>query len=327
MLVGALLSLPAGLIYAVAPNFWGGLLGLVFYTLGYAFISGAAEALVHDTLVSLGRAKDYSKEIGRAQSIALGGNFILVSLVPLTYAIDFRLPFIIGFFCAILLVISIVRMVEPTKHTRQVAISPFDAVKKIVSWQTISLFLLAGLTGGVVERVFDFATLALVQVGIPAQMTGFAAAMSSVVGAILGWYIFMFDRLRPATFYLLDLVLLTFLFGMMSTQNTVVVVVCFVLFLGYARVRYIVFQSKLLENLNHQYKATIISSLNFFGMLGGVVAMLIFSQVSMTHGLMNGLGYFSAIIFAIGLLLWAFVLVTLRSSAAARAVHTESVRD
>lgn len=318
MLAGSLLSVPGALFYAVMPNFWGGLLGLGFYTAGYAFISGAAEALVHDTLVSLGRAKDYAKEIGRAQSIALGGNFILVSLVPLTYAIDFRLPFLIGFVCAILLVVSIARMTEPAKHTSTVIISPLDAMKKIISWQTISLFLLAGMTGGIVERAFDFTTLALVQVGIPAQMTGLVAAISSVVGALIGWYIFVFDRMRPAVFYLLDLVLLTSLLGAMSTQNAVVVVFCFVMFLGYARVRYIVFQSKLLENLHHHYKATVISTLSFFGMLGGVIAMAIFSQVSMAYGLMQGLGYFSAIMFAIGLVLWGFVLITLKTARARR---------
>jgi MFS family permease len=325
MLIGATIALPSALIYALAPNFWGGLFGLAFYTAGLAFISGAGEAFMHDTLLSLDRANDYSKEVGRAQSIALGGNFVLVSLVPLTYAIDFRLPFVIGFLSSILLVFSIFRMVEPIKQASHIVVSPIDAMKKIVTWQNVSLLLFAGLTGGVVERVFDFSTLALVNVGIAPQLVGFVAAISSIVGAVLGWYIFIFDKLPSAVFYFIDLVLVTLLLGLQATANVVVVVLCFVLFLGYARVRYIVFQSKLLKDLNHKYKATIISSLSFFGMLGGVVTMLIFSKISASHGLLQTLGYFSVTIFCIGLVLWVLVLVSLRSSAAHREAHTKSV--
>lgn len=303
MLLGAIISLPAALFYIFMPNFWGALLGLGVYMVGLAFISGAGEAFMHDTLVALGRAHDYAKEVGRAQSIALGGNFVLISLVPLTYAIDHRLPFLVGFICAILLAVSIAKMIEPKVRKTTNQISPVDAIHKIVTWQNLSLFLFAGLTGGVVERAFDFLTLALVGVGIPDYATGIVAAVSSLLGAVLGWYIHIFDRMKPTVFYVVDLLLVTVLLGLQGVTNSIVVVACFVAFLGYARVRYIVFQSKLLQDLHHSYKATLVSALSFFGVVGGVLTMLIFGNITNTFGFNRGLIYFSGIVFVIGTLL------------------------
>ncbi len=310
MLLGAIISAPATLFYIFMPNFWGGLLGLLVYTIGLAFISGAGEAFMHDTLVALGRARDYAKEVGRAQSIALGGNFVLVSLVPLTYAIDYRLPFLVGFICAIFLVFSIVKMLEPNVRKTTSQVSPLDAMRKIVTWQNFSLFLFAGLTGGVVERVFDFLPLALVGVGIPDFSTGIVVAISSLLGAVLGWYIHIFDRLKPMVFYVIDLILVTGLLGLEGVSNAFTVVICFVAFLGYVRVRYIVFQSKLLQDLQHGYKATLVSTLGFFGVVGGVFTMMLFGNITSLFGFNRGLIYFSGIVFVIGLALLFVVMST-----------------
>ena len=310
MLFGAILSLPATLFYVFFPSFWGGLAGLVFYTIGMAFITGAAEALVYDTLFSLERTKDYAKEVGRAQSIALGGNFVLIALVPLTYALDHRLPFVIGFVCAILLAVSIAKMVEPDRHGAVTKMSPLDAMQKVLTWKNVSLFIFAGLTGGFVERAMDFLTLSLVGVGIPPSLTGLVVAISSIIGAVFGWYVFIFDRLKPTTFYLADLVLICLLFGLQGVSNPVIVVACFILFLGYVRVRYIVFQSKLFADIDHGYKATLISALSLFAVLGGVFTMLVFGKLSTIFGLSQALQYFAVILFVVGLLLLLLVVTS-----------------
>ena len=315
MLFGALLSLPAPLFYIFFPSFWGGIIGLDLYALGLAFISGASEALIYDTLSALGRVKDYAKEVGRAQSIALGGNFVLIALVPLTYALDHRLPFVIGLVCAGLLVASVAKMVEPVRHTPAVRLTALDALRNVMTLRNVVLFLFAGFTGGIVERVFDFMTLSLVGVGVPPALTGFVVAVSSVMGAVMGWYVFIFDRLKPKVFYFADLVLVCLLLGLQGVPIAVVVVPSFIIFLGYVRVRFIVFQSKLFADVDHAYKATLISALSFFGVIGSLFTMVVFGQMSTVFGFMPGLRYFAVTIFFVGLLLLLLVMLTRRARA------------
>lgn len=61
------------LIWALVPNFWGFLIGLVLWGVKSALVSGTFEALVFDELEAEGRAQDYARAIGRAQTGRFAG--------------------------------------------------------------------------------------------------------------------------------------------------------------------------------------------------------------------------------------------------------------
>lgn len=313
MVLGALFMIPSTLFYIFLPNFYGSLFGLISYAGGLAFISGALESFVHDTLVSLGRADEYTKVVGRAQTFGLVGNVILVSLVPLTYAVDFRLSFVVGTLCSFGLLYVLATMVKPPFRRLIGKASSLEALRKIITWQNLALFLLAGFIGGVFERGADYTTLLFKGVGIPENHFGFIVAAASVVGAVVGWYLHVFDRMTPALFYIFDVVITALCFWALGqTQVTGIVVSVYILFLGYARVRFIVIQSKLLKTIQHTYKATLLSALGFFSLFGGILAVSLVSQLINSRGVFGGHNYFGYVIFAIGGVLWLLVIASLR---------------
>lgn len=61
------------LIWALFPGFWGFLVGLVLWGVKSALVSGTFEALLFDELKSEGRAQDYARAIGRAQTGRFAG--------------------------------------------------------------------------------------------------------------------------------------------------------------------------------------------------------------------------------------------------------------
>lgn len=328
VVLGSLIMLPSTLFYIFMPNFLGALLGLVSFAAAFAFIGGAIESFIHDTLLALGKAHEYTKVVGRAQSLGLIGNVVLVSLTPLTYAIDYRLPFVVGFFCTVALVLLMVAMVSPPPRESRSKANPLEAMRRVVTWQNLALFLFAGFMAGILERGSDFVTLMFQGVGVPDYLFGVVVAASSIVGAVLGWYLFIFDRLKPVHFYLFDVIFIALSFYVMgSTQSAWVVLGMYVLFMGYSRVRYIVMQSKLLEDIQHTYKATLLSALSFFNLFGGMLAVTIVAKFVNHYGVFTGHVYFAGAIAAIGLLLCGFILLTLHASDVRREARIKSALD
>lgn len=308
IILGAAIASVSPLLYVFMPNFTGGLLASLLFFGGYAFQAGAIEAFMHDTLVALKRERQYSKIMGRAQSYGLIGNVILISLVPATYAIDHNLPFILGFISLLVMLWLAISFTYPVDHSDRKAKNPFKAVANIVSWQNIALFVFAGFTAGVANKGGEYRELLFQDIGVAVALFGLLLALSNIVGAVLGLYIHVLDRLKPMTFYFLDLALMSACFVVMGiTTNVIIVVAAFTLFAGYGRVRQIIFQAKLLHEVQHVYKATLISALNLFTVIGEIGAVAILAKAIGFNGYSIGHLLFGFAVFGIGLVLWALM--------------------
>lgn len=308
MVIGAAISAPSPLFYVFMPDFTGGLIASVLFFGGYAFQSGAVEALLHDTLKALRRERDYAKVMGRAQSYGLIGNVILIALVPATYVINTSLPFILGFFSLVAMLWLVASFEHPVEKTKVTGKNPFKAAAAIVTWQNISLFIFAGFTAGVANMGGQYRELMMQDIGIAVSLFGVFIAISSIVGAVFGWYISILSRLRPALFYLLDLIFLSTTFLMIGFGNSVIIVVSWIILMAYVRVRMIVFHAKLIDDLQHPYKATLISSLNVFVTIGDIVAVTAIAQAVGLFGYINGHFSFGLFVIGVGILLWLAVV-------------------
>lgn len=314
VVLGACIAAPSPLLYVFMPNFEGGLIASVLFFGGYAFQSGAIEAFMHDTLVALGRAKDYSKVMGRAQTYGLVGNIILVALVPMTYAIHPSIPFILGFFSLLAMLWLTTSFEYPRSvHTEAVAKNPVGALTSVVTTQNVALFIFSGFLAGVSNKGLEFRELLFQHVGIVVSLFGIILAASSLLGAVMGWYIHILDRLKPMLFYLLDLTLLAgclVLAG--ATSNPLLAVVALTIFAAYSRVRLIVFQAKMLHEIKHVYKATLISALSLFIVLGDVIAISLLTKFVTGVGYLQGHVLFGLSIFGIGIFLWSLMVLEAR---------------
>jgi hypothetical protein len=318
MKFGSWLSLTSPLWYLIWPNFGGALIGLVLFTCGNTFIAnGTIESLFHDTLVKLGRAREYAKQIGRAQSYGLIGNVIAVTLVPMTYPIHPALPFLIGFTAQIGLFILIRSFEYPVVARTHALKTPLKALRSVVNWQNLALFLFFGFvaTLGWVTGAGEFMQLRLSELGVAAGLLGLFQACGSLMGAGLGLIIHWFERIRPRLFYLIDLLIMTGgLLAIGLAPNFVWAIAAITIFIGWIRVRRIVFQAQLLKELQHVYKATLISALSFFTNIWQLVTPALLAGLIGIKGGVIGAGYvmFAGVAFAIGLVLWGLIWLTVR---------------
>jgi MFS family permease len=304
IITGSILMLLSPLPYIIIPNFTGGLIASLLNFGGYTFLSGAIESFIHDTLVVLEREKEYSKILGRAQSYGLVGNMILIAIVPATYAINIYLPFVIGFVAQLVMLgIALNFTFLPITHDF-VMRNPFEAIKKIVNIQNIALFLFIGVMSGALGQAQQFRELVFQYIGIPVEYFGILLAIGSLLGAIMGWYIHLFDKLTKSEFYLFDLFFITACFFMIGiSKEPILVVFGFSLLSAYSRIRLIVVQAKLLNNLKHRYKATLISGLSLFTSLGDVLAVTVLAGLISRYNYSLGYLYFCFEVIIVGLLL------------------------
>ncbi len=312
IILGASISVTSPLLYAFVPNFWGGLIASVMFFGGYAFQSGAIESFIHNTLIALKREKDYAKVMGRAQTYGLVGNIILIALIPATYPINHALPFILGFFSLVVMLWLTISFVHPKEVAYEGAPkkNPVSAIKSIVNAQNIMLFIFSGFLAGVSNHGGEFRELLFQHVGIAVGLFGVILAIGSLVGAAMGWFVHLLDHLKPLTFYFFDLTFLAFCFVLMGiTANPIVAVIAFTLSAAYSRVRMIIFQAKMLHDIQHSYKATLISALNVFTLLGDIAAIALITRFVTDTGYLTGYVLFGVAVFAIGLVLWLLMYI------------------
>lgn len=310
---GATVLAAGALTYALFPGFPGAVAATMLEAIGYAVISGAAEALIHDTLVAQGKAHEYTKTLGHAQSFGLIGNVVLVGLVPLTYAINPRLPFFIGATLSATFVYLASTLVEPPRleTVRIVDHNIIHILRLFVNRNTVLFFVALGLLSSAYRSYTSFESLVMVDLGFRPELHGILFAVASVFGAINGRIIHHFKRLTLLQYSLFDLAvgsLLIIAIGV--TRNLYVTMMCFVVGMGFWRVRSILYQDHLLGRFgNHRYKATLVSAIGFFDSVH-VWMPMIFALIMSYFGYYNGFIIIGSAIFTVTLPL--FVIGTKR---------------
>lgn len=313
---GSFLSAISVLPYIFFPGFLGGIIASCVFFGGYAFVSGTIQAFMHETLLSLERDHEYSSIMGRAQSFGLLGNIILLSLVPLTYAIHPKLPFILGFFCLFIAFLIVLSFKNPPKRVpvkeEGYRKGTLEKLRQIANKAPIARLSIVFLLFGIVSSGFDHAVMfreaVFRETGIPVLWFGFFLAFGSLLAAIGGFYIHHLKKLSPSSFYLFDatyLVIACLLVGI--TKNPILLVGIFALFPAYDRTRNIIFESQVFEEFPYsKYKATIVSLMNFVALLNAIWIPILLGSLVGKFGFQNGYMQFSLLI---GILLVAILII------------------
>ncbi len=312
LMSGSLLLAGGVGVLVFLPSLVGGLVAGVFSGIGFAFISGSGQALIHDCLEQCGQGDQYIKAMGRAQSRGLIGNIILVGLVPMTYTIDKRLPFILGVVAFLILLVISWSFIEPkreersadTRHIKEITM----AMRLFINKRTLLLFVAVGLVFGLYSAPTDYSNIILKNLGLLPQYIGWAFAASSLLAAIGGYGIHYLQRFSFKAFMFLDILLCCGFFVLVgATRNLTLVIIAFLLNLGFWRLRSIVYQYHLLELFKGtRHKAMLVSLLGFGEQLFVVVLPLVFALCIARWGYYAG---YTGIGLVTGLLLCAMVII------------------
>lgn len=271
MMTGGMLAALSTLVLAFRPDFTGAIVAVSIEAIGYSFLSGAAEAIIHDSLVIMKQPDNYAKVAGRAQSLGLIGNTILVSLAPLTYSIDKRLPFLIGTlaYSTLVLIASLFneppRVNKPRLHKSLVMDLGLN-LKLFVYRASVLVFLCVGIIGALHNTSGDFTNLIFKDQGINPSLLGFVFAASSIAGIVGGYFIHLLRNISLRIYAIMDVLIFgAYAISIGYFNNLWVTIVAFVICMGWWRLRSILYQHHLLKAYKtSHYKATLISTLSFF---------------------------------------------------------------
>ena len=289
--IGALLACIATLMYVFFPSFGGILLASVIIAMGYSFLSGSMDALIHDSLVVLKRTNDYAKVASRAQSLSLIVNAAIIALIPLLYPIDERLPFVVGAL-AYLVLFSLASLLTepPVHHDPEKAERTFvRAVRQIVTRKTIWFFAIAGLAMALATGLVDLYNLSFIELGLSPPYMGLLYAACSVVGASIGFVVHHLRHLSFKQYATLDLGLNAMVMAAIGiTQSLPLVVTAFIINMAMWRYQSIMYQHYILLIFGDtRYKATLLSVTNNFKIAHDIWLVLVFTGLASQIGVLN----------------------------------------
>jgi MFS family permease len=290
MRIGAFLAVISSLIYVFSPNKTGIFIAIIIEALGYSFLAGAGEALIHDSLEVRGDVKNYSKILSRAQSLALIINAVLVALVPMTYVIDNRLPFLLGTvaFSMLLLMALLmhdVKRKKPKRAVRKFSFSIFTGQKKLMIFA-----MLFGVVGALYTAPSDILNLALKDFGMRPELIGWWFSAASVVGAIIGVWIHLLKNLSFRNYMIIDSLMMISPFFAAFTGSYVLLGVSMVLSIAFWRYRRIIYQDHLLTIYSTKFKATLLSAMSNVEQVNSIWLPIVIAFIVSKFGYSIGLG-------------------------------------
>ena len=309
--ISAMALMLATVFFFAMPTQLGIIIGVALEAIGFAFISGAGESLVHDSLGVIERPHDYSKVLSRAQSIALLVNAALVALVPITYIIDPRMPFAIGTLAFLVMLVAAYYMhdVGDRVSPRRIVLRwpGFGSLRRISS---NSKLLIAVMLFGVVGAIyfsFDIITIGLREYGIQPQYLGWIYSAASVFGALLGLVIHHLKRLSLSAYLVLDVSILLLLFTVGYMGNVWLLAAAAIVSISFWRYRRIIYQDHLLSRYSTGYKTTLLSVMNTTESLNTLWVPIVTTGTVGAFGVSNGFGllavgtFFVAVIYVIAM--------------------------
>ncbi len=238
--------------------------------------------------------------MGRAQSYGLLGNIVLVSLVPLTYQINNKLPFIIGFICLFISCLIASSFTNPPQResARKEGHTFFKEFREILQqtpWHKILIvFFIFGIISSGFDQVNIYREIVFKAINIPVQYFGFLLGIGSLLAAIGGRHIHKLKRLKSNLCYLLDLGYVCVAYIMIGLSHSLLLIIIgFIMIPTFDRTRSIIYESKLFEEFPQiKYKSTLISGMNFFALGNGLWLPLILGSLVLRTNVFQAHAYF-----------------------------------
>lgn len=297
--MGAISCAIATALYVLYSNKFGIFAGAMFEAIGYSFLGGAGEALIHDSLVAKKQTHDYTRIMSKAMSISLVANAVLISLVPMTYYFDPRYPFMIGTitYLSLLFVTFFMHDLPRTISTNKFV---FPQLKSIVGKRYILLF---GLTFGIISGLYssgvDTFNLSLKEFGIRPDLLGWIFGISSLTGAAMGPFIKYLSKIKLSSYLMIDIAVLSATYLSTFTRSPYILSIFMIIAISFFRYRKIIYQDYLLTIYPSSYKATLVSTMNNLEQLNSVWLPLFITYLVSITSLSTGLGIIGLLIILI----------------------------
>ncbi len=269
LVLGGALQLSTFVLWLVAPNFIGYLVGFIVWGVGEAFSSGAFQAYLYESLDGSGK-KSFGKIYARTSAFTM-----------LAYTAGGIGAFIIGPHYTTLLVASIAVSAVATgitlslpsmRSTVEVEVRPkivASAVRAIrgsaalrrILWMSVILLGLMGALGEYLPAYYQ-------QVGAPTRFVALLISLGSVTAAVIYWWMHRIER-QLVKYQPVIVLALTALFVLSWMGGPLIAVIGFFLFTRMLRMVTVINETQIQHHAPDESRATLGSLYAFVGKVLG----------------------------------------------------------
>lgn len=148
-------------IFFISHSFWMFFIGYCFNGLGTAFTSGIQSAFVYDTLLSLGKEKQYEKIQSEIIKRRYAGKIIAIAVGGYIYLINPRTPFLLQALSSLVCVLIAFQFIEPlcersiSKSFNQIKEGAGFLFKHRMIWVTVVVFCFADSIQDILKNYYQ----------------------------------------------------------------------------------------------------------------------------------------------------------------------------
>jgi len=306
--LGSVIGAIAALVYGSVPNFWIFATGEFLFAVGFSLISGAAEALVYDSLKADGQDGISKRIFGRFNSYQVGGIMISAPIgsaigayIGLRYSmLLFAVPMLLSVFFALSIKEPDVKTEKKTYFkTMHKAIRYFRRHRtlKILAFDRIAVYSLVFMLIWMYQPV-------LTTLSVPIVYFGFvSAALAGVQILALNRFSWLEERFGSKKRYLMLSAIIAggcmILLG--ASTSIVLTIVLILIASGFGLSRHILFDNYMNKHIESENRATVLSLVSMIGrlvmgLLYPIVGLLVEWSLSMALAVIGGLVIVSALV-------------------------------
>jgi len=283
--LGALCVIIAAFVYSSYPNFYVFALGEIIWAAGGAFISGADEALVYDSLKKLKREKQSKRIFGRAESFSMGGMVIAApigSFIAVQLGLRYTMMLVaVPYFIACLVSLSFkepkIKKKKESKRYLSIVVSGMKYLQehkilKMLAFDRIAVTVLVFLIIWLYQPL-------LREIGIPLVIFGFVHAGICVSEMLVLNNFENLERIFGSSkkYLLLSAIIAGAGFVLLGVlKNQVLVIAVLLVLAGFGLTREILFQSYMNKYIESHNRATVISTISMIKrFITGIINIII----------------------------------------------------
>jgi MFS family permease len=308
LMVGQVTKIIAYLFWIVMPNYWGFLLGFMFWGAKAALYSGTNESLIYDELALVGKEGEYTKVWGRLNAFAQVGAIIASAaasvIAPFGYA---TVLWVCIFFVSVSLLPMLSLPTAPRRestHTKEF----FHLLKEgfRASYDNKLLFrliLFFSIAIAIEAAVFDYYNPFMREAGISTNNLGLFFAITVAVDGVSSYFGHKLKHWENKYFYLLFAACGVLLFTAAASKGYLVFGLI-LMFIGFYRLITVVFDGKLQDEIPSHIRATVTSVKSFGYELSALTMYFVFGLVTTGKSFRIGFEYLGLYIMLLGVLYW-----------------------
>jgi MFS family permease len=303
------------IIFALVPNLWGFVIGVIAFGINESFMSGAQESLLYDNLKDFGKEKLFGKILAIATTIrefGLGSGVLIAGFIT---QVDVRYNLIGSVILAVLGVLIAILLNEGRSHSKSEEIRMIehfkDSVRVIFSNSKLTRIILFSITViSAYLMISEYFVPSLDKLGVSYIYIGIFAALEAIFFSLGSFVSQKISRFDPKIVYLILSAIMGIFLLVISSASLWLVIIGFMVLRIVKAISEIFSMADWQKYVSNDQRATTISINSFSENIIYIFFGIAFGNMADKYGLFRG--FYLAAALAFSYLGFMFILNTVK---------------